>query len=162
MLNLPNYARALRCIGQALQNLHIEAFELKSDLSDFRLTAGDPNPPYTALIELAFSAQRIEVLDREGQARRGQAGREVRFDSIPEMLRAIGEYVDSKYGRLLRIDNTSVSASGNPLVTIEYRTRAGNLQIETLTPSSIREASVRMYKRRARVSNPINILTRKS
>jgi hypothetical protein len=161
MLNLPNYARVLRCIGQALQERQIEAFELKSSSNDFRLLAGDPNPPYTALVELTFSAQTIEILDRQGRARRGQAGAEVRFDSIPEILRAVGEYIDSKHGRLQRIDNSYPSSPDEPLLRIEYDTRTGDLQGENFTMSVIREASVRMYKRRARLSNPVSMLTRK-
>src|SRR6266545_8251512 len=73
MLYHPNYAGALRCIGQALQSHEIEVFELSSFANEFRVVAGDPNPPYTALIKLNFSVQDIEILDREGQARRGRS-----------------------------------------------------------------------------------------
>jgi magnesium chelatase subunit ChlI-like protein len=38
------------------------------------ISFGDPNPPYTALIELKFSAQHIEIFDREGKARHGVVG----------------------------------------------------------------------------------------
>jgi hypothetical protein len=161
MLSFPHYGRALRCIGQALQAHGIEAFELKTYSNEFRLLAGDPNPPYTALIELKFSPQKIEVLDREGQARRGESSPDVRFDSVPEMLRAIGEYVDVKQGQLRRIDNSCSSSSSDSIVTIEYQMRTGDVQTENLTASFIREACVHMYKRRARLSNPINLLTRK-
>lgn len=150
MLNLPNYAHTLRCVGQALQHLQIEAFELKSSFRDFRLLAGDPNPPYTSLIELALSAQEIEVLEREGQGRRGQSNLNLRFDSVPEMLRAIGEYIDHKHGRLRRINNTCSSDLNNPVVRIEYQTRTGDLQREDLTMSFLHDTSVRMYKHRTR------------
>jgi hypothetical protein len=112
-------------------------------------------------VELKFSPQTVEILDRQGQARRGQSGGDVRFDSMPEMLRAIGEYIDSKHGRLQRIDNSAFLNPDDPVLTVEYQTRAGDLQSEQFTMSFIREASVRMYKRRARLSNPIDILTRK-
>jgi hypothetical protein len=45
MLYFPNYARALRCIGQALQTRNIEVFELKTDANEFRVQCEDPNPP---------------------------------------------------------------------------------------------------------------------
>jgi hypothetical protein len=160
-MNSSNYARALRCIGQALQNLEIEAFELKTYAGDFRLTAGDPHPPYTALIELTSSPQGIEVLDREGQARRGRSAPEVKFDSLAEMLRAIGEYMDSKHVHLRRLENSDSFGSDIPTLTIEYSTRNGELQKEDLPMTFIRDASVRMYKHRARVSNTIDLLTRK-
>lgn len=161
MVNDANYAQTLRCIGQALQDFEIEAFELESDSSDFRLQAGDPRPPYTGLIELRFSPQKIAVLDRQGRARRGQSGPTVRFDSIPEMLRSIGAYIDSKRAHLRRIENSGSSMSDDPIVAIEYQTRAGEVQAENLKMSFIREASVSMYKRRSGLSNPISMLTRK-
>ena len=161
MQYFPNYASTLRCIGQVLHNQEIEAFEINTYANEFRVLAGDPNPPYTALIELKFSVQDIEVLDREGQARRGQSTTEitnVRFDSVPEVLRAVGEYLDHKRGYLRRVDNSS---SSEATVEIQYQTRAGDVQIENLTISFIRETCVHMYKRRTRISNPFNILTRR-
>jgi hypothetical protein len=158
MVNSSNYASALRCIGQSLRGHDIEAFELKIHANQFRLLAGDPNPPCTALIELNFSLQNIESLDRQGKTRRGQADSAARFDSVPEVLRAVGEYVDRKNGSLRRVDN---SASPESAVEIEYQDRAGDVKIENLTASLIRDICVRMYKRRTRLAQPINILTRK-
>lgn len=159
MLYGPNYAAALRCIGQALQNQNIEVFELKTNVKEFRVQAGDPNPPYSALIELHFSPDSIEILDREGQARRRQSNSEFRFDSVPEILRALGAYVDSKHGHLRRLSNCCLPDQGD--LEIEYQTRAGDVQTENLPMSFVREACVRMYKRRTRVSNPIDMITRK-
>ena len=161
MLYLPNYAAALRCVGQALQNQNIEVFELESRAYEFRLQGGDPNPPYTALVEIGFSTDKIKILDREGQARRGQSNGKVRFDSVSEILRAVGEYVDNKRGHLRRVNNSCASISDQPVVEIEYQTRAGDLQLESLPMSLIREAAVRMYKKRSRISDPVSILTRK-
>lgn len=162
MLNLPRYARALRCIGQALQSSRIEVFELKTHSGGYRLIAGDPQPPYTGLIELNFSAQRIEQLDREGRARRSGPKTEVRFDSVSEMLRAVGEYIDRKQAELFRVENSETSLTADaPVLVIEYRTRAGDVETETLPARFLHDASVRMYKRRSQTSNPIDILTRK-
>jgi len=161
MIYLPNYAGALRCIGQALQNQKIEVFDLNSDGDEFRLQGGDPNPPYTALIELRFSIEDCEILDREGQARRSQSSAEIRFDSLPEMLRAIGKYIDNQRGHLRRIDNSCPSITDNPIVEIEYQTRTGDVQTENLAMSFIHETCVHMYKRRTRLANPVSLLTRK-
>jgi hypothetical protein len=158
MLYSPKYAGALRCIGQALQQQNTEVFELKTDANAFLVQCGDPNPPYTAVIELQFSPDSIEILDREGQARRRQSKSEFRFDRVPEILRAVGEYIDNKRGQLRRVNNCCLSADGD--VEIEYETRAGDIRSETLTMSFIREAAVRMYKRRNRISNPVSMLTR--
>jgi hypothetical protein len=160
MLYLPNYAGALRCIGQALQTREIEVFELISSANEFRVLAGDPNPPYTALIELSFSDENIVILDRAGQARRAHSSTELRFDSLSEMLRAVGEYIDRTRGQLRRVDNSS-STPDHAVVEIEYQTRAGDVRTENLTMSVIRQSSVDMYKRRTQLSNPIDILTRR-
>lgn len=98
------------------------------------------------------------MLHREGKARRGQSDDGLRFDSMAEVLRGIGGYMDSKRGHLLRIDNSCASMADDPVMQIEFETRTGVVQSETLTVSFMREASVNMYKRRTQLSNPVSIL----
>jgi hypothetical protein len=159
MLYLPSYAGALRCIGQDLQRQNIDLFELKSRADEFCLQCGDPNPPYTDLIEIVFSKEKIQVIDREGRAQRGQSIGEIRFDSMPEILRAIGQYIDKKRGSLRWVSNGA--SSSDAVLQLEYQTRVGEVELETLTLSFIREACVRMYQKRAGVNEAINLLTRK-
>jgi hypothetical protein len=141
------YASALRCIGQELESRDIEVFEVKRYAYEFRIRAGDPNFPYTGLIDIKFSTEQIELLERRGQARRGQSDEEMRFDTIPNMLRAVGEYID-KHGSLRRVDNSYPLIGEQPAIEVEYQTSAGDIRLETLPMSVIREASVSMYKRR--------------
>lgn len=159
MLYLPNYAAAFRCIGQELQSQNVEVFELKTHADEFRLECGDPNPPYTRIIEMSFSKERIERIDREGRRRRGQSTGEIRFDSIPQILRTVGEYLDKKGGSLQRLTNSGASSEEG--LELEYQTRAGEIERETLSMSFIREVCVRMYQRRTGLKDPINLLTRK-
>jgi hypothetical protein len=160
MMYIPNYAGALRCIGQALQQQNIEVFELITRSNEFRLQGGDPNPPYTSLVELKFSLQNIAILDRDGHAQRRQSKAEIRFDSLPEILRAVGDYVDHKRSHLRRVDNSRSLNFADPAVEIEYETRAGDVQLENLAMSFICESAMRMYKKRTRHSNPISTLAR--
>jgi hypothetical protein len=162
MQDLPKYAGALRCIGQALQHRGIEVFELRNHAQEFHVQGGDPNPPYTGLINVKFSPEDLKMLDREGQARRGPRNREVRFDGLAEMLRAVGEYVDIKRGELRRLNNSGSSTSGPASVEIEYETRGGDIELEKLSMSFIREACVRMYKRRSQSREPLSIFARRS
>ena len=160
MLYHPNYAGALRCIGQALQSHNIEVFELKSDANEFRVEGADPNPPYTGLIKLNFSIDAIKILDREGQALRRQSKSDFRFDSLPEILRAVGKYVDDKRGvQLQRLSNFRLSDQDE--IEIEYQSRDGDIGEEILSMSAIRETAVDMYKKRTRLPNPIDMITRK-
>jgi hypothetical protein len=158
VLYLPNYAVALRCIGQALQRQNIELFELKSDTDDFRVQGANPNPPYIGIIDLRFSLNDIKILDREGQAQRRQSKSEFRFDSVPEILRAVGKYVDDKRGaRLRRLNNCCLS--DQDAVEIEYQTRGEDVRSEILSMSVIREIGVNMYKERNRVPNQVRMVT---
>jgi hypothetical protein len=159
MFYLPNYSSALRCIGQSLQSRNIEVFELIADADAFFVQCGDPNPPHTNLLKLQFSPNSIEILDREGRARRRQTKSAFRFDSLPEILRATGKYVDSKRAQLLRLNTCCSIEAGD--IELEYQTRSGDVQSETLAMSVIREIAVNMYKQRRRISNPVDILTRR-
>ena len=161
MLYRPPYANALRCIGQSLESHNIDLFELIiTEAGEFIVECGDPNPPYTGVLKLQFTIDSITIIDRENQARRRQMKSELRFDSLPEILRAIGKYVDSKRAELRRLNNWCPSEAGD--VEVEYQTRAGGVQSETLDMSLIREVAVNMYKRRNSISNPINTITRRN
>ena len=159
MFYIPNYASALRCIGQALERQNIDIFELIADANGFVVQCADPKPPYTGIFRLHYPADSITILDREGQAQRRRAKSVFRFDSLPQILRATGRYVDAKRVELLRLSSGWGSA---PNVEIEYQTRAGQTQAEILLMDLIREIAVNMYKQRTRVSNPVEILTRRN
>ena len=161
MLYRPPYASALRCIGQALESHNIDVFELITTQTDeFVVHCGDPNPPHTGVLRFQFSTDSIKIIDRENQARRRQTKSQLRFDSLSEILRATGKYVDSKRAELRRLSNCCPSDAGN--VELEYQTRAEGVQSETLDMSLIREVAVNMYKRRNSLSNPINTITRRN
>ena len=160
MFYLPNYASALRCIGQALQSHNVDVFELIADADGFLVNCGDPNPPHTNILKLEFSPDRIEILDREGQSLRHQTKSAFRFDNLPEILRAAGKYVDGKRGELRRLNNCCSSFEAGD-IELEYQTRSGEMRSETLAMNAIRDIAVNMYKQRRRISNPIDMLTRR-
>ena len=157
MLYLLNYAVALRCIGQVLQQQDIEIFEIKTDGSEYHLDCADPNPPYTKIIRWYYPIDKIKILDRQAETRRGASGPEVRFDSIPEILRAIGEYIDDKRAQLRRLHGACLA---RPDLQVEYQTRAGEIVAETLALGRVHEIAVSMYKKRTRIANPVSMLTR--
>ena len=160
MLYHAPYASALRCVGQALESHNIDLFELTiTDTDQFLVECGDPNPPYTGVLNLQFPSDSITIIDRENQARRRQTKSELRFDRLSEILRAAGNYIDSKRAELLRLSTCS-SESGD--VKLEYQTRDGDAHSETLDVRLIREVAVNMYKRRKSISNPTTIITRRN
>ena len=154
------YANTLRCIGQELESRDIEVFEVKLYANEFRVRAGEPNPPYTGLIDIELSAEQIEVVDRRNQARRGKSNEQMKFDSMPNILRAVGAYIDA-HGYLRRVENSSPPIADQLTIEVEYQTRAGDIRREMLPMNVIREASVSMYKRRAHRADTISFLARK-
>ena len=79
---LAKYTAALRSIGQALQKGCIEVFEIKNERSDFRLQCGDPKPPYLNIVPLKYSLDDLDVLERDGQARRVKSDKQIELSSL--------------------------------------------------------------------------------
>ena len=154
MIYLPNYAGALRCIGQSLESRNIDVFELIVTDDEFVVQCPDPDPPYTKLLKLHYSLDIITILDREGQVKRRRVKSEFRFDSLPEILRAAGKYLDSKRAQLRQLNNCVSEGE----IELEYQIRSRGMQSERLNLSLIRKIAVNMYKQRSRISNPIEIL----
>jgi hypothetical protein len=141
------YSTALRCVGQALEKQRIEFFDLKYEQEKFYIKCEDPNSPHVRLIELRYSADDIDTLERDGQAKRCGSFKMVNYDGLPETLRAIGKYIDDKGGHLLRICNSDVSPTKGA-IKLEYQTPSGYLQAEELPKASIYETMMEMYKER--------------
>jgi hypothetical protein len=148
---LCTYSNALRCIGQALETSDIEDFDLKYYSGEFRLECGDPIPPYLKLIQLRYALDDIKSLERKGQARRAGPGKSVSFDSLSEVLRTLGGYVDKRGGRLLRICSSDSSLTQGS-VKLEYQTGNRLLHVEEFSMTSIYETIARMYRDRSDAS----------
>ena len=70
--------------------------------------------------------------------------------------------MDRKQVALRRIDNSAPSPiPDSPGLLVEYQNRLGEIETEDLSMSFLRDASVSMYKRRAKIPNPIELLTRR-
>ena len=171
------YAKSLRSIGQALERLHLESFELESDGNDCLVrgvfdpapqgeppqgsekgplpgiwrklrrqdhaqTVFSPVPWSSAVLELRYTPEEIERLEREGQSRRRDRHGTPDAASLSQLLRAVGAYLDSKGVRLVGISRKE------QLVTIRYQTGRHDRQ-EQLSPSSLRDLWRSMYLRRA-------------
>jgi hypothetical protein len=83
----------------------------------------------------------------------------MKFDSMPNILCAVGAYIDA-HGYLPRVENSCPVIADQLAIEVEYQTRAGDIRLETLPMSVIRDASVSMYKRRAHRAD-ISVLARK-
>lgn len=145
------YSRSLRAIGQALDNLGIDIFELSAREENFYLRCGEPTPPHLALIELQYSANDLHSFDLQGRIKRESAFKFVDFHGLPEVLRAVGRHVDGKEGRLRRICNCD-SLPEHPSITVEYETRDNRVHIDELVVAKLSDLAMKMYKDRSRIS----------
>jgi hypothetical protein len=144
-------SRALRTIGQELKRRGIDLFELRCLRKEYYLQCGDPDPPYVGLREITFSDDEINSLDLAAATRRGNDLTFVDFESLPEIMRAIGRYVEIKEGDLLRV-SSFVSSSDQEMMKLEYDGPDGRVHVEELPFSTLAETAMRMYKERSRAS----------
>jgi hypothetical protein len=173
MAENPSYSQLLRPVGQMLEGLHVESFELKVEGDEFlvRGTSDIPTPqptqektlrvvwqvlrgraskkaeapiPSSGAVELRYSQDDIARMEREGRARRQSAGQTPEAHTISQVLRAVGAFVDHKGGRFLSV------SKDDQAVTIEYETSLRRNSVETFTISTLYDFWVRMYKKRGR------------
>jgi len=139
------YSKALRTIGQELEKRGIDLFELSCRHADYTIEYSDPKPPHTRLLEIYLSGEEIRSLDLDAARQRGGSFKLVAFDRLPEILRALGRYVETKGGEILRI-STMASTPERDAMRLEYEARDGRIQAEELTTSAIADIAMRMYR----------------
>jgi hypothetical protein len=148
MIRTDSYSQILRTIGQALDLLRVRTFKLICDGDDYvvraqtETTALEEQDPQESgfpstrsglrdayqevavkpiASELRFTSADIDRLVREGQAERRFPGRVERPNTLSQILRAVGGYLDSKAASLLEISKQHGS------VVIQYRTARGQI-----------------------------------
>lgn len=165
-----NYAQTLRLIGQDLQELPLEKFELEVDKSVF-IVRGEivvavnepkssaPQPkkglfpglwkPKTISPEARVQIQAIErcytATDLERLAKEGRThARDEKPDFYRpgEFLRVIGSYLDKKKGKLLKL------CKDDQQVTLHYQTIHGEEKTELQRMSSFYDLYIHMCKQR--------------
>ena len=139
------HSNALRTIGQELEKRGIDLFELSCRRAHYTIEYSDPKPPHTQLLDISLSAEEIRSLDLDAARQRSGSFKLVNFERLPEMLRALGRYVESKDGEILKI-STSASAPARDAMRLEYEERDGRIQAEELTTAAITDIAMRMYR----------------
>jgi hypothetical protein len=154
MQPLHNYSSALRSVGQVMEKWGIDAFDLKCSDNEFCLQCGDPTPPHLTLMNLRYTADNLDVLERRGRAKRGALVTTTKQAGPAAILRALGRYVDDTSGRLVRICNSDASLD-NGLIRLEYQNRHGQMRREDFSVASIHELSQRMDQERSQNSRHV-------
>jgi hypothetical protein len=121
-------SRSLRVLGQTLETMGVDSFEIRCNADHFYLQCGDPAPPHLAITDFSYSPANIRSLDSEARKKRQESFKFVDFNGLAEILRTVGRHIESKDGRLLRVCNC-----------------------EELLTTTISDYAMRMYKDRARI-----------
>jgi hypothetical protein len=143
-------SHSLRVLGQALDKIGADVFEIRSRNDHFYLQCGDPTPPHLAIMDFSYTSADIRALDIQARAERQESFKFVDFSGLAEILRAVGRHIESAEGRLLRVCNFD-AASGQDCIRVEYQTRDGRTYVEELSTAIISDYAMRMYKDRARI-----------
>jgi hypothetical protein len=164
------YAQPLRAIGQALETLNIQSFEMEPVGDDFfvrgnipvtsadlrrtiwgktRSETGEKGADGNATelkvnspVELLYELKDIERLEEQGRSRRINPHGTADPTSLSQVLRCIGAYLNQKRARLLKLSREAES------VLVEYETSLGTNMKEVLSLSELYDLWVRMYLQR--------------
>jgi hypothetical protein len=139
------YDEDLRAIGQALEARDISVFELKR-LADNYIIQGVPDQTGSlpskvrqwlrrlrsgsTTQSLALGLADVERLSQAGRAKRSNPERLPNFQSVSNILRTIGAYLDSREVELLELQKRRIS------ITLLYRDKAGQQREEDRSISS--------------------------
>ena len=151
-----NYARILRAIGQAIERLELERFKLVCGSDGFVVqelvncaekqpgelaerSAGRPRGR-----EIHYTFGDIQRLEKGGQVNRRYAEGLPGPDSLPNMMRAAGTYVDLKACRLVEI-----AKSDDKGLAVQFQTITGEIHKELLDVTELYSIFVRVYLKRA-------------
>jgi hypothetical protein len=143
-----DFSSSLRVIGQELQNRGIDLFDLRCSDSKFFLQCGATTTPYLELVKFNYSLAQIKALELKAKNRRGNAFNLVNFESMPEVLRAIGCRIDDQGGQLLRAYSSDRDRVDT--ITIEFQTTDRRGHREELYLTAAADHAMRMYNKRLR------------
>jgi hypothetical protein len=157
MANRQSYDRQLRSIGQSLEAQRIQVFELCRQGDNYTVH-GEPEKETSLMAtlrnwqkrlrsegmttSLTFTNQDVDELDRQGSANRTNSNRLPDFHSLPNTLRTVGAYLDSKNAELLELHKKQLS------FTILSRNQAGYPELEERSLGSLYELFVKFHAKR--------------
>jgi hypothetical protein len=153
-----SYDRQFRSIGQSLEAQRINVFELSAHGENY-LIKGEPDKEISLLAtlknwqrrlrsegidsSLTFTAYDIDELDRQGRAHRSKTNRLPDFHSLPNTMRVVGSYLESKQSELIELRKRELSFS------ILSRDKYGHPEFEEKSLGSFYDLFVQLHSQRA-------------
>jgi uncharacterized protein YqiB (DUF1249 family) len=139
------YDEDLRAVGQALEARDISVFELKR-VDDLYVIQGMPDQADSLHSKvrqwlrhfhrsstndrMILRAVDVEQLSHAGRAKRSKPGQLTNFRTVPNILRTVGAYLDSREVELLILQKRRIS------ITLSYRDKTGQERQEDRSISS--------------------------
>jgi hypothetical protein len=154
-----SYSIALRCIGQDLERRGVTSFAIRRDASHFVVLESERKASGAACEISRYTPSDIEMMDRCGETQRGHSANP-EFLHRPQMLRAIGEYLDKYGSALISITPAEVESNDSPF-RVEYITREGERIVDDRPGAAIFDECVLMFQKRSRVTKPLNPAARR-
>lgn len=154
-----SYSIALRCIGQDLERRGLTSFAIKRDGSHFVVLESERKASGAAREIVRYTPADIDMIDRCGEAQRGHPANP-KFLHQPQMLRAIGEYLD-KYGSALISITAAEVESNDSSFRVEYMTREGERIVDDRPGAAIFDECVLMFQKRTRMAKTLNPAARR-
>ena len=152
-----SYDRHLRNIGQSLEAQRINVFELKYE-SERYWVKGEPDKESSLLTtlrqwqkrwrrqgvnsSLCYALADIEHLERQGRTKRSRPNRLPDFYSLPNILRTLGAYLDTKGAELIELHKRPLT------LTLLYRNREGHPDVEERSIASFHDFFLKLHDRR--------------
>jgi hypothetical protein len=106
-------------------------------------SAKGASPSPTTGDERRYNAEDIGLLETQGRAKRGEQSAPPQAQTISQVLRVLGDYMDHRRARGFAV--TWVPNS----VSVDYQTSDGQSERETFDVANLYDLAVHMYLRRA-------------
>ena len=168
-----DYAQAFRVIGAALEALKVENFDLEIKDLEYWIRGCAKEAPNSvpvegrkyfgnwlkkrkrlfsqqsgAAFELHYTPDDLRDLELKGRALRGTSQGYPDAQSLSEILRSVGEFLDLKHVCLSRL------AMRGRWITLHYKSAQGHLVVEEHTAASLHSFWVGLCARRAVTDKP--------
>ncbi len=148
----PRYSKALRCIGQSLEEVALKALEVKTHGENYIVQAWKKGTSSSLDHEKHYTPDDIKTLEQEGRAKRKPFSGPFNPLNLSQVLRMAGNYVDLLRGRLVRVSWQDQSDRIQS-ITIQYEpfsVESGEGPDSHVT--TIEELCIHIYKQRKKIT----------
>jgi hypothetical protein len=146
-----SYARTLRCVGQALDDLSLKAFQVKLQNDVYEVQAWQKGIYSAPEIELRYTAEDLKRLEHEGRRKRRHPPKRTNFFTVSQLLRLAGNYLDRVEGRLVKI-SWQKQADRIQSVTLQYEPIEEQRK-EEKPSATIEEICLHIYRQKKRLAS---------